>query len=188
MFHLSQNTAGTAYLSTKESNLASSSDSPTKTSSVPTCFWTQNTKKWNISTLWLLSHQSWDLRRFEVGSAGLCFNSDIGGSIRLQWHPGGPGAYDGASLSRATHALLAVPGEHYWPVWLQGQQGYFTFSTERNRTRRAGLLCGRKLHQTNASTCRQRICVQTASHTHNQLILDSGYIRWVILILAYFYM
>ena len=99
----------------------------------PPVFEHKTQKKWNISTLWLLSHQSWDLRRFEVGSAGLCFNSDIGGSsIRLQWHPGGPGAYDGASLSRATHALLAVPGEHHRPVWLRGQRGYFTFSTERN--------------------------------------------------------
>ncbi len=25
-----------------------------------------------------------------MGSAGLCLNSDIWGSIRLQWHPGGP--------------------------------------------------------------------------------------------------
>lgn len=86
-------------------------------------------------------------------------------------------AYDGASLSRATDALLTVPGEHCRPMWLRGQRGYFTFSTERTRTRGAGLLCGRKRYQTNASTCRQQICVKTASHTHNQLILDSGYLR-----------
>lgn len=47
-------------------------------------------RKSNISILSPLTHQPWELGRFETGSAGLCLNSDIWGSNRLQWHPGGP--------------------------------------------------------------------------------------------------
>lgn len=114
----------------------------------------------------------------KVVSAGLCLNSDIWSAVcSLQWHPGGPMCL-GQRLFVHSYSCIANNSRRtLQPAWQWGQGGYFTFTTEGDQTRHTELLFGWKLHQTNTSTCRQRIWLKAVSHTHQQWILDSGYKR-----------